>query len=197
MKHIRKILLAAALIALSGCTPPSFVKPAQDKLTLGKSTRDDIIQSVGTPLSQNNGQINSEKVQFINYFHIEGAKFWGLIVPQRSLTYTVFDNVMVGEAYTSTFDGESTDFDVSKIPAIEKGKSTRAEVVALLGKPSGEALYPIVTDKKEKGLVYVYTWARFAGMLTSPNTNLLVVSLNENNVVSKVSFKQNGVEQIK
>jgi hypothetical protein len=198
MKTIRVILLATALIVLSGCAAPSFVKPAPDKLSLGKSTREDIIQSVGNPPpAQSDATVNSEKVQLLNYAHGENPKFWGFIIEHRNLTYTVFDNIMVGEEYNSTYDNESTEFDTDKIPSIEKGKSTRADVIALLGKPSGEVLYPLVADKKGRGLVYAYSWARFAGILTSTNSKLLIVSLNDNNVVSNVSFKKDGTEQIK
>jgi hypothetical protein len=104
---------------------------------------------------------------------------------------------MVGEEFNSTMDGEKTEFDTNKSIAIQKGKSTKDEVIALLGKPSGEVIYPIVTEKNGRGLVYAYTYARFAGILTSYNNYLLVVTLDDNNIVTNVSYKKDNVEQIK
>ena len=199
MKSIRFCSLVAIFVALSGCaSAPAFVKPAPDKLVLGKSTRAEVLQSQQVqPFLEQDLNVNNEKAEAITYTAGESPKFWGLLIERRSGTYTVFNDVLVGMEFDSTYDGESTDFNTDKIASIEKGKTTRAEVIALLGKPSGEVLYPIIDDKKGSGLVYAYTWARFAGMLTSTSSNLLVVSLNENNIVMKVSFKHNGVEQIK
>jgi hypothetical protein len=196
MKLIRIVCCAVALIIISGCAAPSFVKPAADKLTLGKSTSEDIIKAVGEqPLIDS--EVNAEKVQFIRYFHYENPTFWGVVTKRRDLNYTLFNNVMVGAEYDSTYSGEDTEFDTSKVTSISKGKSTRAEVIALLGKPSGEILYPLVTDKKGSGIVYSYTYSRFAGLFTTSTANLLVVSLNKEDVVSNISFKINDVEQIK
>ena len=198
MKLIRTFALIGVLAILSGCSATNFVRPASETLTMGKSTSADITKLVGPPSSKNdNVQMNGEKVHLMNYFHLEGASFWGLIVPQRSLTYTLFNDTMVGEEFNSTFDVEKTEFDGSKAAAIQKGKSTRADVIALMGKPSGEVIYPVIKEKNGIGLVYAYTYARFAGMLTSYNNYMLVVTLDDQNVVTDVSYKIDNVEKIK
>lgn len=199
MKTINIFYLAALLIAVSGCaSAPSFVKPAPDKLALGKSTGAEVLQTLKTqPATQSDVSINGEKVKVLNYFYGENPKFWGLLISRRYQSYTLYNDILVGDEFTSTFEGESTEFDTDKIASIKKGKTTRAEVVALMGKPSGEVSYPIVIDKKWNGLVYSYTWSRFAGILTTSTSHLLVVSIDENNIVSNVSFKKDGVEQIK
>ena len=186
------------LIAISGCaSAPSFVKPAPDRLELGKSTRAEVLQTLKTQPASSDVTLNKEKVQVLNYYYGENPKFWGLLISRRFQTYALFNDILVGDEYSSTFDGESTDFNTDKISSIQKGKTTRVEVVALMGKPSGEVLYPIVLDKKWRGLVYSYTWSRFAGILTTSSSNLLLVSIDENNIVSNISFKKNGEEQIK
>jgi hypothetical protein len=197
MKFIRVFALITALIALNGCAK-NFVRPASESLTLGKSTSTDIINLAGKPTSQNdNFKINGEKTQVLTYFYNEGAKFWGLIIPQRMLTYTLFNDNMVGEEFNSTMDGEKTEFDESKAVAIQKGKSTKDDVIALLGKPSGEVIYPVIMEKNGRGLVYAYTYARFAGIFTSYNNYILIVTLDDKNIVTNVSYKKNNVEQIK
>ncbi len=199
MNAIRTFVAAALLAALTGCASgPVFVKPEPEKLVLGKSTKDDVLRSQqAKPISQQEITLNGEKVLAINYATGESPKFWGMLIERRFGSYTLFNDVLVGQEFNSTYDGESTDFDTTKIPQIVKGKTTRSEVIALLGKPSGTVIYPVIADKKGSGLVYGYTWARFAGMLTMSKTNLVVVTLDENNIVTNVSFKYNGEEQIK
>ena len=197
MKLIRMFAVIAALVLLSGCAS-NFVRPASEKLTLGKSTSSDITNLVGKPTFQNdNTVINGEKSRVMTYYYNDGAKFWGLIIPQRTLTYTLFNDTMVGEEFNSTMDGENTEFDGSKAVAIQKGKSTKSDVIALLGKPSGEVIYPVIKDKNGRGLVYAYSYARFAGIFTSYNNYLLVVTFNDKNIVSDVSYKVDNVEKIK
>ncbi len=189
----------ATLIALTGCASgPKFTKPDAAKLVLGKSSRAEVLQSQSAkPASETDMTVNGEKVHGINYFAAENPKFWGLLIERRFGTYTFYNDVLVGIEFTSSYANESTNFDTDKITSIEKGKTTRAEVIALLGNPSGEVIYPVIADKTGRGMVYSYNWGRFAGVFTSFTSNLLVVSLDQNNIVTNVSFKQNGVEKIK
>lgn len=198
MNSIRVTFLAVSLIILSGCAAPNFVKPAPDKLLLGKSTREDVIRSVGNaqPIP-GDATVNGENIHMLTYNYGESPKFWGLVIKRRTQTYTLFNGVLVGDEYNSTFDDDYTDFDAEKAASIRKGKTTRSEVIALLGKPSGNVLYPLVADRQDHGLVYAYTYARFAGILTSVKSKVLVVTLNGDDVVSNVSLKLNGDEQIK
>lgn len=199
MKLIRLLCVAAAVVALTACASgPKFTKPDAEKLVLGHSTRADVVQSqAAKPVSETDGMVNGEKVHDVNYFSAENPKFWGMLIERRFGTYSFYNDTLVGIQFTSSYASESTKFDTDKIASIQKGKTTRAEVVALLGDPSGEVIYPVIADTKGRGLVYSYNWGRFAGIFTSFTSNLLVVSVDENNVVTNVSFKQNGVEQIK
>lgn len=197
MKLIRIVAVITSLVMLSGCAS-NFVRPASEKLALGKSTSADITSLVGKPTAQNDNVVmNGEKTKVLTYYYNDGAKFWGLIIPQRTLSYTLYNDTMVGEEFNSTMEGEATEFDGKKAVAIKKGTSTRADVIALLGKPSGEVLYPVIKDKNGRGLVYAYSYARFAGMLTTYNNYLLVVSFDDKNIVTDVSYKVDNVEQFK
>lgn len=197
MRIIRIVAVVAALVMFSGCAS-NFVRPASDKLTLGKSTSADITSLVGKPTSQTDSLVmNGEKTKVLTYYYNDGAKFWGLIIPQRTLSYTLFNDTMVGQEFNSTMDGESTEFDGKKSTAIKKGVGTKADVIALLGKPSGEVIYPVIKDKNGTGLVYAYSYARFAGMLTMYNHYLLLVTFDDKNVVEDVSYKVDNVEQFK
>jgi outer membrane protein assembly factor BamE (lipoprotein component of BamABCDE complex) len=198
MRSISMLGLLFVFTALSGCaSAPNFVKPEPEKLTLGKSTSDDVLKLVGSPTAQSDTQLNNEKVHVVQYARHESPKFWGIVIKHRDLTYTFFNDVLVGDEFNSTFDDEATEFDTDKVSQIVKGKSTRADVFALLGKPAGELLYPIIADKSGSGVVYEYSAARFAGILTSTTSYLAVITFDNKNTVTNVSLKKNGIEQLK
>lgn len=200
-KLIRSFALVVAVILLTGCANSSnFVRPAKDSLAFGKSTRADVVSLVGKPtLQQESVPFNGEKFQVVSYSYIGIASFLGKVIPQRNLSYWLYNDKLVGEAFNSSIDGETTEFDGSKVASIEKGKSTRADVIALIGQPSGQFFYPLVKDKDGVGLVYEYSINRDAGMfnLFLQNNALLIVTLNASGVVTDVYYKKNGVEQVK
>lgn len=189
------ILCIFGSAALTGCAS-NFVRPEPNAITLGKSTPDQVIKATkGNPIHQNNVSINNEKINLVTYQFMEGAKFYGMVMPRRSLTFSFFNDVLIGEELNSTYDGEKTEFDTTKVAQIQKGQ-TQDQVIGILGKPSGKVLYPIVTDKSGYGLVYAYAYARFAPFYSPSFSYLLVVSFDSNNVVTAISYKENGKEQI-
>jgi outer membrane protein assembly factor BamE (lipoprotein component of BamABCDE complex) len=197
MKFLRLVALAFTVLVLAGCAH-DFVRPAPETLKVGHSTKDDVLKVAGNPTVKNdNIQLNGETIQTLTYFYVKGAKFYGMIAPQRTLTYSFFNNVLIGEEFNSSFDEESTNFEAEKAFGIVKGKSTKADVIAALGKPAGDVRYPIIKDKDGKGVVYEYTVSRHGGLMMITTQLVLVITLDANNVVSEVSYKKNGVEQIK
>jgi hypothetical protein len=111
------------------------------------------------------------------------------------MSYVTHNDVVVGESFNSTMEGESTQFPLEKVSMIVKGKSTKADVIELLGKPSGSYIYP-VSKKGNTGIAYLYNYARFAGILTSPNDYRVLVELDSQNVVVDISYKKDGKEQL-
>ena len=197
--YIRKVALFVFFILgfgmLTGCAS-NFVRPEQNAITLGKSTSDQVVKATkGNPIRQNNISINNEKINVLTYQYIEGAKFYGMMFPRRSVTFSFFNDVLIGEEFNSTYDGEKTEFDTKKVTQIQKGQ-TQEQVIGILGKPSGKILYPIVPNKTGFGLVYAYSFARMAPFYSPSFSYLLVVSFDANNVVTSISYKENGKEQI-
>jgi outer membrane protein assembly factor BamE (lipoprotein component of BamABCDE complex) len=197
MKLLRSILLVSAILFMTGCAH-SFVRPAPDAVKVGHSSRDEVLKLAGSPNFKNdNVKINGETIQTVTYFHVEGAKFFGMIVPQRTLTYSFFNNMLIGDEYNSSFADESTNFQDDRFSEIVKGKSTRADVIAILGKPAGVLLYPLIKNKDGKGIVYEYTVTRHAGIFSPTNRFLIIVGFDNNGVVEELSYKKNGEEQVK
>lgn len=195
---LKAVLLGGSMLVIStmtGCAS-NFVKPPQEAISLGKSSGADVIKIAGAPTyPEQISKVNGETVKALSYFYNDGAKFWGLIIPWRSMLYTTYNDVVVGEEFNSTMDGESTEFPVEKVSQIVKGKSTKDEVISILGNPSGKIIFPLVNRKDQTGLVYAYKYARFAGILTSPTEYIVVIVLDAQNIVDSISYKKNGIEQ--
>lgn len=197
MKKTFLIAVVASLALLTGCAH-DFVRPASDAVKVGLSTREDVLKVAGTPSFTNaKVQINGETIQVDTYFYAKGPKFYGMIAPQRTQTYSFFNDTLIGEEFNSSFSEESTNFEAEKVFSLVKGKSTKADVIAALGKPAGDVRYPIIKEKSGKGVVYEYTVTRNVGVIAVTTRLVVVVTLDENNIVTDVSYKKNGEEQIK
>jgi hypothetical protein len=183
------IFLVSGLLA--GCAS-NFTRPDPDKIAIEKNTTSDITNMAGKPnLVLNNININNETITAYLYFYGKGANFYGLNMPQRTQAYYFYKGVLVGQEFNSSFDEENTDFDFKKVSEIKKGQ-TKNEVLALLGKPAGVGVYPLINDKSGSALVYEYTHARYIPIANSIDNNLLVVSLDANNIVEDITFKQDS-----
>lgn len=193
MRKIFALTLLAASIILAGCAPAEFVNPDPQKLTLGISTKEDVLQAIGkdpAPKEFDGTMVqNGLHVHFIVYTHIKSASFWGLIVPRHSHVYVTYNNILVGEDYDSSYDEDSTRFDPDKVAQIKNGM-TKQDVIALMGKPSGRSIYPLAKKQGDTAIHYMYSHARFAGIATTTEIEDLTVSLDEKNVVDDVKFKQ-------
>ena len=60
------------------------------------------------------------------------------------MVFTTHNELLVAQEFVSSFQADATEYDESKVGAIVKGRTTRAEVLALLGRPNGEAIYPVI-----------------------------------------------------
>jgi outer membrane protein assembly factor BamE (lipoprotein component of BamABCDE complex) len=199
MKQINVFALSLIFLLLSGCGT-NFVRPTDDALLVGKSTRANVIQLLGKPSDVDDEKIvNDEPVETITYsYHLVKTIFTiGAPDTVRTQTYTFFNDIMVGSEFTSTFAADITEFDATKLKAISIGKSTKADVITVFGRPSGEGIYPFIKYKNVRAIVYSYTETRDFGFAKHNNKNLMIFILDNNDFVSKISYLIDGEEQIK
>ena len=189
-------IVAACVFLLAACAQnKDFVRPSSEALSLGKSTYSDVVSVLGeSGFRMQTGTINGEAIQSIDYGYEEAAKFIGLNAPQRVLHLTFFKGVLIGEEFNSSFDQDSTKFDVDRVFRLVNGKSTKADVIDALGKPSGEILYPLVNDKKGSGLVYWYTVNRPVFDYIT-HISRLIVFLDGRGIVKDISYRENDREK--
>jgi hypothetical protein len=195
MRFSKQLLMAAAATAfLAGCAGTNFKRPDPQALQVGKSTAADVSRVMGAPGQTGEAMKNNEKIKSARYAYAEGAgtgRYPG-VTPARAMVFTTFNDVLVGQEFISSFSDDATDFDDSKVSGIVKGKTTRAEVTALLGKPNGEAVYPLIKVRDQNAMVYSYTHVKGSVFNMKLYSKALVVSLDGANVVTDVEFTSTG-----
>lgn len=195
MKFVSRVVLLAAVAAtLAGCAGTNFKRPDAQALTVGKSTATEVVALMGAPYQTGEALKNEQKIKVMRYAYAEGTGkgLYPGVTPARSMNYTTFNDVLVSDEFMSSFPEDGTDFDDSKITGIVKGKSTRADVIALLGKPNGQAIYPIIKNKSDKAIVYSYAHVKGSVFNMTMYAKSLIVSLNANDVVTDVEFTSTG-----
>jgi outer membrane protein assembly factor BamE (lipoprotein component of BamABCDE complex) len=194
MKTTLLLPAIALAVVLSGCAGTNFKRPDSAALTVGKSTSADVTRVMGTPLQTGELLKNNEKLRTARYAYAEGAgagRYPG-VIPARAMVFATFNDLLVGQEFVSSFPDDSTEFDETKISAITKGKSTRTEILSLLGKPNGEALYPLIKNKAETGAVYSYSHVRGSVFNMKFYGKTLIVSFDANGVVTDVDYTSSG-----
>lgn len=187
-------LAAATSIVLSGCAGSDFVRPTEGELVVGKSTQADVLRKMGSPLQSGEMTKNDRQLKVAKYAYAStgGEPAYQGVTPARSLAFTFFDDKLASQEFVSSFKNDSTDFDGKKVTSIVKGKSTSGDVVALLGKPTGEAVYPVIKGADDKAYVYSYVQAKGTVFNMKFYSKALVVSFNNAGIVTDVEFTTSG-----
>ena len=184
-----EVLGVAALLAACS-VGTKFTKPADDALVLGKTTRSEVLALMGKPSNSGRKVTNGEDIDIITYAYasrgVEEPAFEG-VIPARGISFHFLGDILVGKDFSSSFKSDSTWFDPAKARAVVNGMS-EADVRALLGRPAGEFLYPVVADRGGRGLTYQFSLTR--GFKT--RLEALNIELDANGIVTKSEYIQVG-----
>jgi hypothetical protein len=181
---IAVLSLAAALL---GCAGKDFVRPSTDALKLGQTTHAQVVQQFGQPRREGTVLKNDKTLKVLSYAYasIGGEALHSGVVAARGMTYYFYNDVLVGYGFISSWKEDNTDFDEKKVEMIVKGRSSRADVVALMGKPSGYYVYPMIKTEPSEAIVYNYVEARLDH---TAHRKSLAVSFDSNDVVTEVEY---------
>ena len=195
-KQTVALCIAMTLMAV-GCVSRGrpFVRPEPETLVLGKTTYEDVIRQVGEPASVGTLFKNDCALKVITYSYIRPLNWpaeWG-VIPLTALSFFFLDDVLVGHHYTSAHPEDKTDFHDTKAYQLKKGQTTRAQVIELLGRPSGLYIYPMIGSKTDTALVYFYhrikLETRFLkGLRPMITQKMLIVSFDTQDLVSAADF---------
>ena len=189
MKPIVRTLALIPVLFLGACASQfSDIKQSNTgAIKLGVSSVEDVKSHLsGGKMHEDDVTINGKTIHYLSFMHLESAMFFGMEAPSRYLTYFFYDGKLVGMEKSSRFKEDSTNFDMDKAKTIKDGES-HEQVVALLGQPSGEFLYPIAKNPGDTGIAYYNVTLRvqpFIGQVRSVNETR--ISLNDQDKIDDV-----------
>ena len=179
-----------ALVLAGACLlGADFSRPDPASFTLGTTTEVEIRQRFGQPYGQSTAQVAGRQVTTLQYTY---AEMRSTVVPVRAMTYTFHEGRLVGFDYSSSFVVDETAFDESVAKKIKRGETTRTEVLALAGKPTGQFIYPSLQAPTPGRRAYVYGYSRSERLpsdLTIETTNkVLTIAFDDHDVVVEYSL---------
>lgn len=178
----------AVMVLMAGCAGRDFTRPAPESLVLGKTTYAEINARFGSPYRESTLIKNEKTLRMASYAYATtgGDPLVSGVTPARSIDFAFLDQVLVSYQFASSFKADHTDFDENKVPSIKKGVTTRDEVIALLGPPTGMQIYPMVPGKDDTGLGWSYSQVRGSALSLKIYQKALVVSVAPAGVVTDV-----------
>jgi hypothetical protein len=186
------ILSLCCLLTLSvGCAGTNFVRPEEGSFVLGKTTPSEVIKVMGNP-SEDSPYVQDDKtMREISYSFASMLEKPHIrdVVPSRSAGFWFYNDVMVGQCFISSFEIDHTDFDEGKVSQITKDKTTYEEMVALLGKPACEYIYPFNKHEALRGAGYLYT------QYTQSHHKFMktfIVEYSSDNVIRETAYSASG-----
>jgi outer membrane protein assembly factor BamE (lipoprotein component of BamABCDE complex) len=191
--HVLLSLMTTTSVVLCGCavsTRNSLVRPSEGELIVGESSRADVIRRLGKPGSVARTISDGRQLDFATYDQSGGRAARPGVVPVRCIKFTFFNDKLVSQMFTSSFKEDSTDFDETKVASISKGQSKIDDVIALLGRPSGERVYPIIKGVEDRDYLYIYVETKGARSIKDMKTltKRLVVSVNSTGTVTNIEY---------
>ena len=194
-KSLKLLTSISILIVLSGCAGKDFVRPTQEAFKLGKTTYSQVVQQLGEPRREGTLLKNDKNLKSITYAYAAtgGEPLEEGVIPARAMSYYFLDDALVGQEFVSSFKSDNSNFDDTKVAAIVKGKTTRSEIVQLIGRPSGSYIPPMVKATAGEAIGYTYVTTKggaFSGFKVFRKS--LLISFNEHDQVSETEFSSSS-----
>jgi hypothetical protein len=178
--------ILAVVLAGACLLGADFSRPDPASFTLGQTTEQEVRARFGKPSGQVNARVGDKLVTTLRYAYAEARS---VAVPVRIMAYAFHEGRLVGFDYMSSFAADQTVFDELAAKRIRRGISTRAEVLDLMGKPSGQFIYPSSYAGLPGHHADVYSHSRSeklpSGVTLETTTKVLTVVFDEHDVVAE------------
>ncbi len=190
----RTTLFGLVILAGVACAGRDFVRPAPESLVLGQTTYAQIIARLGSPERRGTKTVNEQSVTTISYSFasLGGGALVDGVTPTRAMTFYFLDGVLVGHEFASSYKDDHTDFDESKAREFRKGETTRERVIRMLGAPHGEYARPLIKNRSDRAVVYLYAHVKGSGVEMKVYEKVLTVSVDSSGVVTEIDFRSQG-----
>ena len=182
---VRFVALVLAGLCLLGA---DFARPDPASFALGSTTEAEIRQRFGNPYGQTTSRVGDQVVTTLQYTYAEPRTG---VIPARAMTYAFYEGRLVGFDYSSSFAADETNFDEKIANRLKRGETTRAEVLAIAGPPTGQFIYPTPQAPVPGRRAYVYGYLR--GDRPAPTTietasKVLTIVFDDHDVVVEFSL---------
>ena len=187
-------LTVALALIVAGCAGSNFTKQPDDALVLGQTSRQDILQRLGSPYREGTVTKNGKQLKTMTYAFATtgGTPAREGVTPARGQGFYFLDDKLAGYDFTSSWKEDQSNFDGAKVPAIKRGVSTRDDVVRLVGTPRGKYAYPLIAEPNRQADVYLYAETRGGPFNVKFYQKHLVVTYDERGVVTHVDYQELG-----
>ena len=191
---MRHLIAISMMFGLLGCAGREFARPDMATLRNGVTTYAQVTERFGPPYAEGSLVRNDKTVRTANYVYSStgGKPAREGIVPTRAMAFYFYDNVLVGHEFLSSWAVDSTDFDETDRRKIIRGTTTEAEVMRLLGTPSGYEIYPMIESTSGKAAVYAYSELESSILGRKAHRKVLVVTFDGRGVVTALDFTSVG-----
>jgi hypothetical protein len=191
---IKKVAIAVWLLALAGCAGTDFVRPDTASFRNGETTYAQIMARMGKPWREGTEIRNEKTIKSAVYaFASAGGKAQHQgVTPARAAGFYFYNDTLVGHEFISSWAEDHTDFDESRVKDIAKGRTTRAQLEQLLGKPVGAYIHPMIKAPAGDAAVYAYSQTSGSVFTLKFYRKVLVVSFDTAGVVTDVDFSSAG-----
>lgn len=195
MSALRTAFFASIFCLIAGCAGTDFVRPSSETFRLGQTTYAQVLQQMGEPRKTGDVLKNDKNVKTATYAYAAtaGEPLEEGVIPARAMSYYFHNDILVGQEFLSSFKADNSNFDETKISAIAKGKTTRAEVIALLGRPSATFIAPMVKETAGEAVGYGYHTTRggaFSGFKFYNKT--LRITFDDKGTVLDIDYTSSG-----
>jgi outer membrane protein assembly factor BamE (lipoprotein component of BamABCDE complex) len=187
---IKSTVAVLLLAGISGCAGTNFVRPDSDSLKNGQTTYSQVTAKFGQPRQEGSVIKNEQTLKTATYAYASmgGKPLNEGVTAARAAGFYFHNDVLVGYEFISSWAEDHTNFDESRIKDIVKGKTTRAEITQLMGKPGGYHIFPLI--KAATGEAAVYAYMEVKGF--TPFRKELRVTFDNAGVVTDVEFSSSG-----
>jgi outer membrane protein assembly factor BamE (lipoprotein component of BamABCDE complex) len=194
MRNFLKRLAIAALLGLAGCAGTDFVRPDLDTLKNGQTTYAQVVARMGAPRREGTVLKNEKTLKTTSYAYAStgGQPVRQGVTPARAMVFYFYNDTLAGHEFISSWAADSSDFDESKVKDIVKGKTTRAQLMQMLGKPAGYYVFPMIRDATGEAAVYAYAETTGSAFNLKFSRKILVVTFGTDGLATDVDFNSSS-----
>jgi hypothetical protein len=191
MTPLRSVRVGILTAVLAGACllGTDFSRPDPGSFTLGQTTEQEIRARFGKPAGEAAARIGGKLVTTLRYAYAEARS---IAVPVRTMAYAFHEGRLVGFDYMSSFAADQTGFDELALKRIKRGETTRIEALDMVGKPSGQFIYPSAYATAPGRRADVYSHSRSeklsSGVTLETTTKVLAIMFDEHDVVVEATL---------